>query len=271
MRVSSLKRRAAQHLSYANVTATVALFFALSGGAAYAASHYIITSKSQIKPTVFKALVGKPGPTGTQGPTGPTGPTGAAGPAGSAGPVGPGSEGKQGPAGTSVTTKEIKGSEPKPTEKECSKAGGTEVTAASGKVFVCNGQTGFTKALPKGETETGTWSVGGNETFSGDAPISFAIPLAAPLSEEHVHVVTEEEAKNKSDPACPGSATEPAAEEGNLCAYIGVLERSEVLGIVEPASEFSIVGAATSGAVVFVTFKSETFAVAAGSWAVTAE
>lgn len=44
-----------RHLSYANVVATVALVFAMSGGA-LAAAHYLITSTSQIKPSVLRTL-----------------------------------------------------------------------------------------------------------------------------------------------------------------------------------------------------------------------
>jgi hypothetical protein len=53
-------------LSYANVAATVALVFAMAGGAV-AATHYIITSTSQIKPSVRAALRGARGPRGPAG------------------------------------------------------------------------------------------------------------------------------------------------------------------------------------------------------------
>ncbi len=45
-----------RHLTYANVAATLALVFSMSAGA-LAASHYLITSTSQIKPNVRRALV----------------------------------------------------------------------------------------------------------------------------------------------------------------------------------------------------------------------
>jgi len=48
---SSLRR----HLSYANVVATMALVFAMSG-TALAGKHYLINSTSQIKPSVLKTL-----------------------------------------------------------------------------------------------------------------------------------------------------------------------------------------------------------------------
>jgi hypothetical protein len=44
-----------RHLSYANVTATLALVFAMTGGA-LAANHYLLTSTKQISPKVLKQL-----------------------------------------------------------------------------------------------------------------------------------------------------------------------------------------------------------------------
>ena len=79
-----------RHLTYANVVATLALVFAMSGGA-LAARHYLITSTKQIKPSVLKELRGR---TGARGATGATGLTGAAGPTGP-----PGGTGKEGPSG----------------------------------------------------------------------------------------------------------------------------------------------------------------------------
>ncbi|HYM46007.1 MAG TPA: hypothetical protein VES65_07600 [Solirubrobacteraceae bacterium] len=82
-----------RHLNYANVTATLALVFAMSGGA-LAAHHYLINSTKQIKPSVLKALKGNTGKTGA------TGKEGASGKEGKEGLTG--KEGKTGPAGSSV-------------------------------------------------------------------------------------------------------------------------------------------------------------------------
>src|ERR1700689_4710275 len=79
-----------RHLSYANVVATMALVFAMSGGA-LGASHYLITKTSQIKPSVLKKLKGNIGHKGAAGATGPGGPQGPAG-----------KEGQQGVSGTTV-------------------------------------------------------------------------------------------------------------------------------------------------------------------------
>ena len=80
-------------LTFANVTATVALVFAMSGGA-LAATHYLLTSTKQISPKVLAAL---------KGSTGPAGPAGGSGPQGGRGPEGPaGKDGAPGSAGVST-------------------------------------------------------------------------------------------------------------------------------------------------------------------------
>jgi hypothetical protein len=87
-------------LSYANVAATLALVFSMTGGA-LAAGHYLITSTKQISPKVLKKLTGAPGKTGPVGPAGAGGAAGAVGKEGAQGVPGtPGSAGKAGVAGT---------------------------------------------------------------------------------------------------------------------------------------------------------------------------
>jgi hypothetical protein len=86
--LSIIKRR----VTYANVVATLALLFAMSGGA-LAAKRYLLNSVSQINPKVLKQLRGKNGRNGTNGAAGlqgATGNQGPAGPAGKEGPQGPG-------------------------------------------------------------------------------------------------------------------------------------------------------------------------------------
>jgi hypothetical protein len=88
-----------RRLTYANVAATLALVFAMSGGA-LAASHYLINSTKQINPKVLKKLRGARGAAGAAGQRGATG---AVGPTGKEGT--PGKEGSPGlPASASIAT-----------------------------------------------------------------------------------------------------------------------------------------------------------------------
>ena len=90
-------------LTYANVVVTLALVFAMSGGA-YAASRVLITSSKQISPSVLKSLKGKNGlngAPGANGKEGAAGQPGEEGPAGEKGPIGP--KGKDGVSVTSAT------------------------------------------------------------------------------------------------------------------------------------------------------------------------
>ena len=52
-----------RRITYANVTATLALVLAMSGGAV-AANHYLVNSTKQISPKVLKKLTGKTGKAG---------------------------------------------------------------------------------------------------------------------------------------------------------------------------------------------------------------
>ena len=90
------ERARGRRLSYANVTATLALVLAMSGGA-LAATHYIITSTKQIKPSVLSQLKGTSGAPGSPGAQGPQGTQGSQGPAGN--PGNNGSSGATGPSG----------------------------------------------------------------------------------------------------------------------------------------------------------------------------
>ena len=68
-----------RHVNYANVAATLALFFAMTGGA-LAAKHYLINPTKQINPKVLKKLRGRVGRTGATGREGLPGKEGPAGP-----------------------------------------------------------------------------------------------------------------------------------------------------------------------------------------------
>ena len=73
-----------KRVTYANVVATLALVFTMSGGA-FAATHYLVNSTKQINPKVLKTLKGN---TGKQGPAGKEGAPGKEGVAGKEGAPG---------------------------------------------------------------------------------------------------------------------------------------------------------------------------------------
>jgi hypothetical protein len=77
-------RKSLRKPSPAMIVACLALFIALTG-TGVAASHYIITSTKQIKPSVLAQLKGARGPQGPPGARGPQGPAGAPGAAGTNG------------------------------------------------------------------------------------------------------------------------------------------------------------------------------------------
>jgi hypothetical protein len=103
--------RAEKRISFAGVVAMLALVVALGGGTALAASHYLITSMHQIKPSVQNSLRGHRGYRGYRGDQGGTGATGAANAAGvteqiATGQIAAGSSGSgtvSCPAGTKAT------------------------------------------------------------------------------------------------------------------------------------------------------------------------
>jgi hypothetical protein len=262
---SRIRRR----FSYANIAATLALVFAMTGGA-YAANKYLITSTKQISPKVLKALTGKPGKSGANGAAGAAGSTGPAGVAGAKGETGAsGAQGNEGPAGQSVTSKQL-------TNKEaaCNKEGGSEFTAGATKTTACNGSpwtAGGT--LPKGATETGQWATTqdkGSEAVQ--VGISFPIKLAKTLDEEHVHYIKVGEAPPTG---CSGSVAKPEAAPGNLCVFT-----KAILGFpsIEPLeipftirnAEAGEVGAGPSGAYLTALAPAATQQIiAAGDWIVT--
>jgi hypothetical protein len=132
-----------KHFNYANVTATLALFFAMGGGA-LAAKPYVVNSTKQINPKVLKALRGK------GGPIGPAGSAGAIGPQGKEGGVGKeGKEGKPGPVVLGAIT-EVFGPEVAVTK---GKSGTSTATCPAGSRAISGGYEYFIGGTQAGPTE----------------------------------------------------------------------------------------------------------------------
>ncbi|MCW2987250.1 MAG: hypothetical protein JWM24_188, partial [Solirubrobacterales bacterium] len=218
------------------IVAMIALVAAL-GGTALAAAKLNSTQKKEVE-KIAKKVAGKPGvagPAGSAGPAGPAGSAGAKGDKGDAGsPGSPGVPGTPGAPGTSVSSEEfgIAGKEGK-----CVGTGGSKFTAGTTKTFACNGKNGAIQpeeTLPSGASETGAWAAQTATQFEVDAPISFTIPLAAPLDGAEcgpetgpppatcqVHFINKEGKEVPSfgnelasHPSCPGSAEAPEALPG---------------------------------------------------------
>ena len=214
--------------------AVAALVFAMLGGA-YASSN------PDGKPTASATKQGKAargpkgpkGPAGPQGPVGPAGANGSNGTNGSAGLAGKtGETGTNGKNGVSVTSTEFTGA-----TGTCAD-GGTEFEASNGVTYACNGKEGkegnpwaLDGVLPKGATETGSWTVlapgslveepeeGKLERMPfafATASLSFAVPLASEIEEANVHFL---EPGDPSTTDCPGTVKDPKAKEGSLCIY----------------------------------------------------
>jgi len=248
--------------TYSNVVATLALVFAMSGGA-YAASKFLITSTKQIKPSVLASLKGKAGANGAPGATGPAGPAGPAGGVGTQGPAGtagtngtPGTEGKEG------------------------KAGKNGANGAAGSPWTANG------TLPVGSTETGVWAMGPVSTGAGltelKTAISFMIPLAKPIDNPQpcggsglpaclVHIF---EGTN-IPPGCTGSVvegervTELKAASGNFCVWIRPFSSVKEDNLDSSDIETAEVGVGTHGATLVTQKALGEGSKGEGLWAVT--
>lgn len=269
-----------KHLTPSTAIAFLALVFALTGGAFAATGHgggsgskatastaLATAAKSKAK---SKTKAGPRGPAGPKGATGATGPAGATGLAGATGPAGP-----TGPAGTGTPgTQGPQGPQGEKGEKGEQGIQGEPGEPAQGG--------GYPETLPPEKTETGTWASPFENSvteLNGISPISFTIPLKAPIAEGHARYITTEEQKNKTAPAvCPGTVEAPKAKEGFLCLYQGGTINSgggelTVNGIEAP-TETSAGGAedaGVAGAVAKIRYEGpEGVVYLSGSWAVTA-
>lgn len=276
---SAIRKR----FTYANVAMTLALVFAMTGGA-YAAKHYLITSTKQISPKVLKQLKGAKGANGANGAAGVAGAQGPQGPAGVKGETGPkgetgakGEQGIQGSPGTngaSVTNTKVE-----PGEPECEERGGAKFKVASGApTFACNGKQGSPwtagGTLPSGATETGNWSgvigkgiAGENEKFGFAAPsLSFTIELAAAIPSNQVEIkplwYDGSDKTGEEHEQCPGTAEAPKAKAGFVCIYTLSDATEAVQKPVQTSNPAGVVFAMVSEHIGLSAF---------GTWAVTAE
>jgi hypothetical protein len=266
--LSFVRRR----ITFANVAMTLALVFAMSGGA-FAAGKFLITSTKQISPKVLKSLQGKAGPAGAAGAQGPAGPAGAVGPQGPAGA--PGAKGEMGPEGNE------------------GKAGKDGKAGLPGSPWTAGG------TLPSGSTETGTWTFEDSGTPGSPLSVrmsiaSFSIPLAAPLGEGHAHFIAPDggeivgigiDAKEKFFPqeippvACGSgigpevNASNPKAKPGNLCVYASNLNKATISlsGTIQDPVLGGEGQTGRTGAVAGLGSLEDGHREGRGTWAVTAE
>jgi hypothetical protein len=230
---SRIRRR----FTFANVALTLALVFAMTGGA-YAAKKYLVTSTKQISPSVLKALVGKAGAAGAQGPAGPAGSQGPVGTAGAKGETGAaGKDGVQGQAGKEGPTG------PKGATGAAGAKGATGPVGATGAEGVCSTSSCH---LPANVTETGVYGVSGvssieptisssmDEGTAGPVEVSFNIPVVPAPSFVYV--------------AGPSAPTAKKNGFGAESKGTGILTTGEkkITGVVMSSGEFTA-GSAISG------------------------
>ncbi len=255
-----------RHINATTIVAVFALVFAMTGGAFAVTSKGGSSSKAVVAKSKAKSKTVR-GPAGPRGATGPAGAAGATGPQGAAGAQGiPGPQGSKGETGATGAAG-AKG-ETGPQGKQGAPGEQGEPGPA--------GTTGFTKTLPEGETETGTWDVFTKkvveETQVWEVPISFPIPLTVDLAPSDTHYVKEGE--HITD--CPGNAATPKAAEGQFCLYQGngttIQPTESKLEVSFELPDTNLEGTAPSGTIIHVLYEGpvgETVYLR-GSWAVTA-
>lgn len=292
------------------IVAVLALVAAVAGTALAAGG---LTKQQEKQVTkIAKKYAGKNGKDGANGQPGAQGNPGAAGAAGNNGNNGAdGEDGKGVVIGTA-------------TGAQCVEGGKTvEVEGSGVKTPICNGEEGSPGAdgengacsnanpdctLPPNATETGTWGFAGiySTATQPPVPISFSLPLAAPLGPTKVHLINSDGNEvriNENDPSLArelvpptegcgsaltpaGTVADPAAATGHLCIYSAVnldtLPNNVVVGstmIHSPAlgcEGFGCLpkfggsaGADTSGAIMGIGLVGEETLKMWGTWAVT--
>lgn len=225
-----MKKRLRPKLSYANVTASIALFFALCGGA-YAATalpNNSVGSAQLKKGAVTGAKVKKGSLLASNFKAGqlPAGPKGATGKEGDRGKQG--EQGKTGPAGSPWTV------------------GGT---------------------LPSGASLKGAFTIATTVTSLQErvgTEISFGIPLASAPTAHFIY------AGETPPASCPGTTAAPKADPGNLCVYEAGAENIELEGLEDPITGATDGTARAFGTSVVGISTALGDVNESGSWAVTA-
>jgi collagen triple helix repeat protein len=204
------------------VVSVLALFFAL-GGTAMAAHHYLITSSSQIKPSVLKQLrgeggasgpAGAPGATGSQGSQGLQGLQGVQGKEGPRGPEGsPGAEGPPGPTSTSALTEAVGTTNVMPRKSE--KGAESNLEGIEGSFAVC----------PSGQHVVS----GGSNVFTGKAG-AIAAELSVPSEDRTAWIVIaansgEEQGEIEAIAYCAGAGKAVTASRGAARARVRAQEQ----------------------------------------------
>jgi hypothetical protein len=248
-----------RQFTFANVTVTVALVFAMAGGA-FAASHkshaakkspVVITSLKQINPKVVAALKGQNGKDGAQGVAGQQGPQGVQGSEGAKGKDGvPGEPGSRGATGPSGATGPVGATGPKGS------------TGSTGPEGIC---ATASCTLPKGASLKGEWAMRENQA-TGINGLTSAISLGVPLaSAPTAHYIPEGTPEGSDPTGCKGTVSAPVAVSGNLCVFAEEEQNIFQTAPFNPA----VTGVTTFGFIIKMASSEEGLAAAAGSWAVT--
>lgn len=223
------------------VIAILALVVAL-GGVAFAKG-VIITKLNQISPSVRKQLKGKAGPQGPKGDAG-----------------APGTNGKDGAPGANGKSIAV-------TAITCGGLGGAEIKqeGSSSGVEICNGEEGpagpTETVLPPGKTEMGEWALSGYKTET----VSVYGAISYPLRLEPAPVVQKVRPGETEVEGCEGSVTDPQADPGYACIYMGGKSPEAAFWPALDGSERGVLLEADPGGSVLNEPTS-----AYGSWAVTA-
>jgi hypothetical protein len=124
----------------------------------------------------------------------------------------------------------------------------------------------FPTTLPSRRTITGSFSISG-ATAPDFGNVSFTYPLAGPLDATHTPSVSD---SGTSDPThCAGSAQLPTAAPGFFCLYLS--HTANVSYLTSYVLDLGQNGASTTGAsVLLIPGGGGAFALATGSWALTA-